>query len=108
MTTAQQNLIDALAARRITGSFNGRFLNCKTPVKSTKKVKWQKFGIIFDGAGSLDGPRACQGGKGAYCEHYQRVGFYEAIRIGQGQEAADKFHAECKEGGVYSGAPMAT
>lgn len=104
MNALQQKLVETLAARRIAASFNGRFLNGSSVVKRANgKSQKMSFGIAFDDAATLDGPRVCNV-RGTYGEAFARDAFFEAILLGQGDDAALKFACECREAGVRSGA----
>ena len=71
MTDLQNQLIEKLAKKNITATFNGDFLNCKRSLKSGKKTKWQKFSFVFDDAEGTYGSRLIRHGmKGAFCEMF--------------------------------------
>lgn len=106
MTTQQQQLIDTLAARNITASFNGDFLNGHAYITRKGKQKKQSFGIKFDDASTLEGPAVTRNLRGTYAESFARDAFFEALFAVDENEAA-KYHAECKEVGIRSGAPQA-
>ena len=71
MTDLQKQLIEKLAEKNISASFNGDFLNCRRAMKSGKKTKWQKFSFVFDDAAGTYGHRLIKSNmKGAYCEMF--------------------------------------
>jgi len=105
MTDLQQQLIDVLDGRGIVARFNGSFLNGSTTIKKANgKSQKQEFGIAFDDAAALWGPRVTRKLRGTYAEAFARDAFFEAIRLGQGEEETAAYVAECRETGVRSGA----
>lgn len=96
MASEKQNeLIAALDANKIESEWNGRRLDCKVAIKSGSKTKWQRFSFTFDDPEDIEGAAVCQGMKGAYVEHFATQVLGIIILVGQGQNEADKFAAEC-------------
>lgn len=104
MTTKQQQLLETLADRGIKATFSGQWLNgVKMIRRANGKTQKQSFGIVFDDAAELEGPRVATS-RGTYGESFARDAFFEAILIGQGDEAALHFARECREQGIRIGA----
>jgi len=84
----------------------GDLLRGEAVVTIKGKEKRQSFEIAFDDATVLTGPRVV-GTRGKYGESFARDGFFEAVRLGQGEEAARSLHEEFKARGTLSGASQA-
>lgn len=105
MTDLQDKLIATLEGRQIVANFSSNRLVGFAEVKIKGKAKRQRFVIEFDDAINLDGPRVAAH-SGNYGEAFARDAFFEALRIGQGDEAAALYDASCREIGLRSGAPQ--
>lgn len=101
MTNEQQNVIAALAARKIIATIKDHGLNFRFNVKSGSKIKKQTGRFTFDNINTMDGACIVRCSlKGAYSDHIARVALYEIIGATQGAEAAAEFAAETRQLGL--------
>ena len=106
MTDVQRQLIETLEGRNIAATWNDRFLNCTfTMTRVGGKRRTLRWGLSFDDSATLEGPKVCDRNTNkAYVESFARDTFFEAIRIGQGDDEAISYVNECRRAGVRDGA----
>lgn len=113
LSTKQTELVKALEARKIDARWNGQFLNCTTTLHKcdssgnrtgkTRKIRW---GLSFDDPDEVFGARVCDRNRQkAYVDKFSRDSFFEALRIGHGDDEALKFVNKCRADSLWHGAP---